>query len=61
MRLELAELEHLYRLLSPEVREELLQCLLVTPARGGEAIIKVLGQLLLCHTTDTPLWEGGPS
>ena len=38
--------------LSPEERDGLLQCLLVAAPRGGEAMIKVLEQLLLCHATE---------
>ena len=46
------ELEHLHSLLSPEERDELLQCLLIASARGGEAMINVLEQLVLCHATE---------
>ena len=46
------EVNHLYEKLSPEEREELLQCLLVAAPRGGEAMIKVLEDLLLCHATE---------
>jgi len=43
----LEELEHLYEKLSAEERDELLQCLLIAAPRGGEAMIKVLEELLL--------------
>jgi hypothetical protein len=42
---DLAELEALCFSLSPEERDELLQCLLVAAPRGGEAMIQVLEQL----------------
>ena len=48
----LRELNHLYKKLSVEKREELLQCLLVAAPRGGEAMIKVLEDELLCHATE---------
>lgn len=34
------ELNHLYERLSPEQRDELLQCLLVAARRGGEAMTR---------------------
>ena len=39
-------------MLSMEERDELLQCVLLAAPRGGEAMIAVLEELLLCHTTD---------
>lgn len=48
----LEEVTYLYEKLSPEERDELLQCLLIAAPRGGEAMIKVLEQLLLCHAAD---------
>ena len=48
----LDELSHIYEKLSAEERDELLQCLLVAAPRGGEAMIKVLQQLLLCHAAE---------
>jgi predicted nuclease with RNAse H fold len=42
------ELEHLHSLLLPEEREELLQCLLDAAPYGGEAMIEILDQWLLC-------------
>ena len=51
-RLSLRELNHLYERLSPEQRDELLQCLLIAAPRGGEAMIKVLEDALLCHATE---------
>lgn len=36
----LEELIYLYEKLSPEERDELLQCLLISAPRGGEAMIK---------------------
>jgi hypothetical protein len=54
-----AEAEALYRGLTPEEREELLQCLLVAAPRGGEAMIEILKQTLLCHATEG-LLSGGP-
>ena len=57
-RLDLSELESDYARPSPEGRDELLQCLLITAPRGGEAVIEVLRQLLLCHATEELL--GGP-
>jgi hypothetical protein len=49
------EVEALYRRLSPEERDELLQCLLIAASRGGEAMIDVLEQTLLCHATEEML------
>ena len=46
------ELAYLYEKLTPEERDELLQCLLVAAPRGGEAMIRVLEQTLLCHATE---------
>jgi hypothetical protein len=46
------EVNHLYEKHSPEEREELLQCLVVAAPRGGEAMIKVLEDELLCHATE---------
>ena len=45
MRLE--ELNHLHEKLSPQERDELLQCLLTPAAGGGEAMIEVLEDLFL--------------
>lgn len=53
----LQELEHLHSTLTPEEREELLQCLLIAAPLGGEAMITVLEDLLLCHATDELLEE----
>jgi hypothetical protein len=49
---QLQELNHLYAKLSAEERDELLQCLVVAAPRGGEAMIKVLEDELLCHATE---------
>ena len=46
------ELNHLCEKLSPEERDELLQCLLTAAPRRGEAMIKVVEDLLLCHGTE---------
>ena len=35
-----------------EERDELLQCLLIAAPRGGEAMMKVLVDLLLCGATE---------
>ena len=43
------ELLFLYEKLSTEERDELLQCLLIAAPRGGEAMIKVLEDELLCY------------
>lgn len=45
------EVSQLYERLSQEQRHELLQCLLGSATRGGEAMIQVLGEMLLCHAT----------
>ena len=50
--LSLRELTHLYERLSPEQRDELLQCLFIAAPRGGESMIKVLKDELLCHATE---------
>ena len=46
-RLDLAELEALYSSLSPEEREELLQCLLVAASIDGDTVIERLEECLL--------------
>ncbi len=53
----LEELNHLYEKLSAEQRDELLQCLLIEAARGGEAMVTVLEDLLLWHAVEEPLEE----
>jgi hypothetical protein len=54
---DLEELNHLYERLTPEGRDELLQCLLIAAPRGGGAMIRVLEELLLCHATEELLEE----
>ena len=54
---QLEELLYLYEKLSVEERDELLQCLLIAAPRGGEAMMKALGDLLLCHATEELLEE----
>jgi hypothetical protein len=46
-----------YEKLSPEERDELLQCLLVAAPRGGEAMLQVLEQVLLRRATEELLAE----
>lgn len=46
------EMEHLYSRLSPEQRDELLECLFITATRGGKAMMQVLKQALLCHAVE---------
>lgn len=53
----LEEVEQLYGGLTPDGRDELLQCLLIAAPRGGEAMIKVLEDELLCHATEEMLAE----
>ena len=53
------ELQHLYSTLSPEERDELLQCLLVAAPGGGEAVIRVLRDLLLRHASDELIEDCG--
>lgn len=48
----LEELDHLYEKLNPDERDELLQCLLIAAPRGGEAMIYVLEQTLMCHAME---------
>jgi len=57
----LEELICLYEKLSAEERDELLQCLLIAAPRGGEAMMKVLIQHMLCCATEEVLndYEGG--
>jgi hypothetical protein len=57
--LSLRELKHLYERLSPEERDQLLQCLLVAAPRGGEAMLKVLDSWLLRHGTEELLADMG--
>lgn len=47
-----ADVEALYRRLSADERDELLQCLLIAAPRGGEAMIKVIEDLMLCYAAD---------
>lgn len=56
----LGELQRLYVTLSSEERDELLQCLLVAATRGGEAMMKVLEEALLCHVVEEVLGEPLP-
>ena len=58
---QLEELLYLYEKLSVEERDELLQCLLIAAPRGGEAMMKVLIQHMLCCATEEVLndHEGG--
>ena len=56
MRPSLEELTYLYEKLSPAERDALLRSLLIGP-RGGEAMIKVVEDLLLCHATEEVLDE----
>ena len=53
----LTELEALHSSLSPEERDGLLQCLLISASRAGEAMIGVLEQTLMCHATEELLDE----
>ena len=57
--LSLEELRVFSEKLSPEERDELLQCLLIAAPRGGEAMIRVLEELLLCHAAEGLLGEQG--
>ena len=52
-------LSNLYDRLSPEERDELLRCLLMAAPRGGEAVLRVLDDELLCRVTESPLEERG--
>lgn len=45
----LEDVEALYRMLSAEERDDLLQCLLIATTRGGEAMHEVLERRLLCQ------------
>ena len=45
--MDLKELNHLHDSLSPEERDELLQCLLIAAARGEQAVLEVLEASLL--------------
>ena len=43
----------LYSSLTPDEREELLQCLLIAASRGGgEAMMRCLNELILCHAVE---------
>jgi len=55
----LEELTDLYQRLSAAERDGLLQCLLIAAACGGEAVIEVLEETLLCHATEELLQERG--
>jgi len=57
----LEDLRHLHERLSPAERDELLQCLLIAAARGGQGTIEVLEDELLRHATEDWLTEvSGP-
>jgi hypothetical protein len=44
------EAASLYSSLSPDEREELLQCLLIAASRGGgEAVMRCLEELMMCR------------
>lgn len=58
-RLDPKDITTLYETLDAEHRDELLQCLLIAAVRGGEAVIEVLEQTLLCHATAELLGEQG--
>lgn len=47
----LEEVEQLYGGLTPDGRDELLECLLIAAPRGGEAMIRVPERLFLCRAT----------
>lgn len=53
IRLDGFELQHLHSLLLPQEREELLHCLLDAAPRGGDAMVEILDQWLLCCVPDT--------
>ena len=55
----LEELERLYSSLTPEERDELLQCLLIAAPRGGEAMLKTLEDHLLCAASETFMTTSG--
>ena len=48
---------YLYEKLSPEDREGRLECLLIAAPLGGGAMLKVLEQLMLCHSVEELLEE----
>ena len=58
------ELMQLYEALTLEEQDELLQCLLIAAPCGGEAMVRVLEELMLClateHLTGGPLAGDGP-
>ena len=54
---QLSELEALYASLTPDERDELLQCLLIAAASGWSAVTSMLEQRLLCQATDELLGE----
>ena len=58
-RLDLAELEALHSSLSPEDRDELLQCLLIAASISGETVIERLEECLL-ELAGRELIEGLP-
>jgi hypothetical protein len=55
--LSLRELNHLSERLSPEQRDDLLRALLIAAPKGGEAMIKVIEDTLLCHAAEELLKE----
>jgi hypothetical protein len=52
------ELTGLYEALTFDERDELLQCLLLAAPRGGEAMVRVLEELILCRLMED--LTGGP-
>ena len=58
LRFRVDEFTYLYEKLSFQERDELLQCLLIAAPRGGEAMVSLLEETLLCHAVEELL--GGP-
>lgn len=51
-RLSLRDVNDLYQILTAEQRQELLECLLVASAKGGDEMLRVLQELVLCRATE---------
>jgi hypothetical protein len=55
----LEQLEHLHRSLTPEQREELLECLLIAASRGTASMMAALAPWLLCAASQELIDEVG--
>lgn len=50
--LSLSDVQALYATLSSSQREEVLECLLIASTEGGDAMVRVIRELVLCHAAE---------